>query len=404
MFNVLTRLPGIAVLFFIFPKMKNELGLDDFGEGLAAVALAAIVAFPLTGLNAATRRLIAFPHASGDQAAQADSFVSALISSAIFATSSGVVAIISGFILHYKPEQLYCCAIIAAISYTNVIDNIRLAFNEHYVTAALQLLFQAATFGVMLLVDFGSIGVVLSFVLLSAHTLAASLVTGAVLVVQRPYLLSGKPRSLRECFRSGMLNGSSDTLVVGALNVAVVWLGAQSGPQAAAWLGTLSRVFQLALLPVMLMVVPLTSFISSRWALLSAHGRRTMNLALALLAGTVGMGAAIGIYFGARFYSVRILETPQFGGQLLYLCLTFAFSAVVLQRFYSLMVYSIERGSHYAIISTIAGVSAIAALLGVGAVQSSEAALTALCCLLGGVLVGGTVLDVLRRGRKLALE
>ena len=93
--NFLTRVPGAVGLIWFLPLLRFGLGTEDYADLLASMALASAAAFQSGGSALVGRRLIGEAYANGDQAGEANAFVSSVVANVWAATFT--VAVIATY-------------------------------------------------------------------------------------------------------------------------------------------------------------------------------------------------------------------------------------------------------------------------------------------------------------------
>jgi hypothetical protein len=167
----------------------------------------------------------------------------------------------------------------------------------------------------------------------------ASVITGAVLLYQRPYLLKGWPVAVRSVLRQGSQLAVADGFMIATLSLSVVWLQSSVSTPTAAWFATVVRLFQTFLVPVVLLLIPLSSYIRIVWASKSTAQRQTFTKATLLIGFVYGAAVAVGLYVASQFYVGRLLHLPiPDGGQWIFLL----FGVIVAYKCYSCIAYVVQ--------------------------------------------------------------
>ena len=158
-------------------------------------------------------------------------------------------------------------------SFCNGFDNTRASFNEHYVTAIFQLVSQTAVYSYVYFEGLPQNNVLDAGLALQSPYIVASIATIVVLLLQRPYLAMGKVGEIRAMIVPALGVVMADGALGLLLNISVYWLREAGNPEMAAWVGTFLRLFQSFLSPALLVLFPVTTFISMRWPSLPEHRR-----------------------------------------------------------------------------------------------------------------------------------
>lgn len=356
-FNFIAKLPGILAVFIILPAVSRSLGTEGYGQFLAALALGSLFTLPYGGVGAVGRRLLAGAHGDGNKKEESDVFVTTMSFS--FAMTLVLLAAVTGVAyFSWPPSLLYvvCCLPILS-SLFNTFDNMRSSYNEHYVTANFQLFFQLAIYGTVFLAGLPHASVLFSGMALQGPFMLASIATGIALVVKRPYLLSGAPRHVRLIIAPAVGVMMADGAIAGLLNFSVYWLGRVGDPQFAAWYGTFLRLFQSFMSPVMLILFPLTSYISIHWGKLSQQRQKSLHKLFILGGFSYGILVAFCMAVGGSYYIGHMFSMKVHGDTTDLLCIVLFLGAVVAQKSYTLLIYSIDEGR-----SVSYGTAAVAAI------------------------------------------
>ena len=136
--------------------------------------------------------------------------------------------------------------------------------------------------------------------------------------------------------------------------------------ETSAWFATEVRLFQTFLVPVVLLLLPLSSYIRILWNSKSAEQRHAF--ARATLAIGVGYGAlvATALFLASHLYVELLLHLPTPGSLLEVLPVFLLFGAIVAYKSYSSIAYMVLEDSAYLSTCTTI-VVALAVALGVAA-------------------------------------
>src|ERR1700693_977681 len=196
-FNFIAKAPGLVAAFVILPMVSRSLGTTTYGEFLSALALGSAFTLPYGGINAVGRRLLASAFGAGDKVRQANVFVTSTL-------LMGAVMLLAALILGLgtarswsQPVFLFIALLPVICGFFNVFDNARASYNEHYVTAVLQLISQIIIYGTVYLVGLPPRAIAISGLTLQTPYAVASVATLIVPLVQRPSLLRGRIDGVR---------------------------------------------------------------------------------------------------------------------------------------------------------------------------------------------------------------
>jgi hypothetical protein len=174
---------------------------------------------------------------------------------------------------------------------------------------------------------------------LQSPYIMASLITGAVLLYQRPYLLKGWPVAVRSVLRQGSQLAVADGFMLATLSLSVVWLQSSVSTPTAAWFATVVRLFQTLLTPVVLLLIPLSSYIRIVWTSKSSAQRHTFTKATLVVGFVYGAAVAVGLFVASQFYVGRLLHLPvPDGGHWIFLL----FGVIVAYKCYSCIAYVVQ--------------------------------------------------------------
>lgn len=344
--NVATRIPGAAGLFLILPLLRRDLGIERYGLLLGALALGAMSTVLFGGFNAIGRRLIGEAHAARDSQGEADALVSLLAVNG-GASAAALAAAAAYATMQPDPWRLFLIASLASsAAFANTFDNARAAFNEHYVTALLQIAFQAALIALTFLVRPIRTDPVLAALAIQGHLLLASTIGAAHLVRARPHLLRGSAGKAGWILRRGLGVGMAEGLVAASLGGSVVWLQASAGGALAGWYATLVRLFQTLAVPVVLLLMPLSSYIRLGWNTRDARGQRRVLQAAAVGGLAYGALAAIALAAASVLYIEGVLALPGPGSAPVLAAIFALFAAVIAYRSYAMVAYAVSDAAH----------------------------------------------------------
>ena len=351
-FNFVAKLPGLISVFIILPEISRSLGSEDYGRLLAAIGLGTSFCFPLEGLKTVGRRQLAMAYGAKDRTKQAQVFMTVVFSA--FSISVLLMLIVSGFSTSSWPTSVFVIVSLFPIigSFLNTFDSIRAAFNEHYITAKFQLWSQLALYGLVILIGIPVGAIFLSGVVMQPYAIA-SLATMLFLIFQRKYLLFGKIKGVLSFFRASIAVTLSNGIMTSLMGYTIYWLSQYYSADYAAWVGTIYRLFTTFVSPLMLVLFPLTSFISIHWADLSLKRKQQTHYVFILFG--LGFGAFISclIGFAGPVYIEYMFDLPVKGSMWDVVALSLFLGAIVAQKIYTMLIYSFCEGIFISYSSTI---------------------------------------------------
>jgi hypothetical protein len=395
--NFATRIPGsIGVLFFL-PLLRFGLGTDDYAGLLAASALGTAAAFLSGGFNVVGRRLVGEAYSTGNRRAQAAACASLSLANAASMLLALLVIIIYCAAVGASTPFLIAASLPVIAAFFNTFDNVRSAYNEHYVTATLLIVLQLISYAVGFLVPFTRQHMVVSAFVLTSPYLFASFFALALLLRKRSYLIGGSCEFTWRIIRDGTVFALADGLLTATLSLAVVWLDTAANSQTAAWFATLVRLFQIFLVPVLLLLLPLSSYIRVIWNASGPVKQRTFaNLTLVL---GLGYGALVGIalLLISRIYIEGVLHLPAPESLLYVLPCFLLFAAIVAYRSYSSIAYLVfEDPTHLSLWTTLAVITAVVASASSSLLIDALGAINVYAFLAGLLMIGVLVWNVAR--------
>ena len=355
--NMMTRFPGLALVFLILPRLFTGLGPERYAALFAALALGTLASFPMTGTGILGIRLIGSAASQDDQMGASSAFLS--LGAANFSLSG--ILMVTVFAIELARGHsltIACVALLPLIqaAFNVTFDNARLSYNEHYWTASLALSFQILWYVLVLTSPSFHTHILLAATVFHAPTILASLTNGMLLLRSRPYLLRGRVTHFRDMLRAGFSFGTADGLLMGALGLVVIWLQISASPAVTSWVATQNRLFSMCFTPILMIMVPLGGFIRVKWAGASAKRQRDAIKAaiaagiLAFFAMAAGLGVAGPLY--ARYWLG--LEAP--GGWLILAPCFVYFGTIAFYRCFASIAYLVLDGAwlaHRAIIACL---------------------------------------------------
>jgi hypothetical protein len=341
--NFLTRIPGAVGLLWFLPLMRFGLGTDDYTNMLAAMALASVAAFLASGFNLMGRRMVGEAYANGDHEAEADALASVVIANILAAALSIVIIVIYCELRGESTEFLWVASLTAVGSYLMLFENVRSAYNEHYVTALLFIVIQSTTYATGLMAPATRHDILLGSLIIQSPYWLASLMTLVLLLRDKPYLMRGRPIAINVVMRQGTMLSMADGFLFATLSLSVVWMQTSAAVTTAAWYATIVRLFQTFLVPVALIMLPLAGYIRILWKGRSVAQQRKFTKAT--LAIGIGYGAfvALGLFVASQLYVGWVLRLPVSDGWPIF----FMFGAIVAYKSYSTIAYVVlDEATH----------------------------------------------------------
>jgi len=341
--NFLTRVPGAVGLLWFLPLLHVGLGTDEYAALLSAMALASAAAFQSGGLNLLGRRLVGEAYAAGDRDAEADAFISTVLASAI--ASGGAVALITLYVLvRGESWGFLAVASLTAIGlFGMMFDSVRSAYNEHYITASILVVLQSAAYATGLSFPVSRDTVLFGAFILTGPYWVTSLITLVLLIRDKPHLFQGRPTVLRRVLRQGTMLAIADGSLMASLSLSVVWMQASVGNTTSAWYATNVRLFQTLLVPVYLLLVPLSSYARICWNQKSSAQQWSYTKATLLIGLAYGGAVASALYFASAFYIGSMLDLPVISNLSIFLL----FGAIVAYKSYSSIAYVVlDENAH----------------------------------------------------------
>jgi hypothetical protein len=364
--NFLTRIPGAIGILWFLPLLCFGLGTDEYAKLLTAMALGSAAAFLFGGFSLVGRRLIGEAYANGDRAGEAAGVVSLFVANAVALGLALSTIAAYCWVIDSSTDFMVVAALSSFGLFLTTFDNVRSAYNEHYVTATLQFVLQVTIYAVGFLVPATRHSVILASLVVQSHYMLASLITFALLLRHRPYLMGGRPVVVWPVARQGTILAMADGLMMATLSLAVVWLQSSASSSAAAWFATIVRLFQTFLVPVILLLIPLSSYIRISWngksiAQQQAFAKTTLSIGL-------GYGAvvAVALLGASQFYVGFLLHLPAPGDFFRILPSFLLFGAIVAYKSFSSIAYLVLDEPVHLSLWTAAAVGA-AVVLGVAA-------------------------------------
>jgi hypothetical protein len=342
-FNFLGKAPGVVAVFVILPLVSRSLGTAAYGELLSAMALGSLFTLPFGGINAVGRRILASAFGAGERVEQANTFMTTTALLAAVAIAAAAVMVGATANSWSRPVFIFASLLPILVGFFNGFDNARASFNEHYVTAAFQLVSQTVIYSLVYFIGLPPGGVILGALALQAPFLLASAATLVALLMQRPYLMSGKVSGVRQMMAPTLGVVLADGALGSLLNLSVYWLKVAGNAEMAAWVGTFLRLFQSFLAPALLILFPLTTYISMRWAKMTPQRQIGLYKVFILAGLTYGLLVGCAMAFGGPLYINHMFKLTSHGDNIDVLALSLFLGAIVAQKSYTMLLYAVSE-------------------------------------------------------------
>jgi hypothetical protein len=337
--NFMTRIPGTIGLLWFLPLLHSDLGTERFASLLSAMALGNAAGFLASGTNLMGRRLVGQSYSHTDQAGEANGAASVVLANGLAVSITVATVALYCWLRGVGFAYMTVAAIVPVTLFLAMLDEMRVAYNEHYITALVFIALQSISYAIGFLVPEARQSIVAGALVLQSPYMLASLITGAVLLYQRPYLLKGWPVAIKSVLRQGSQLAVADGFMLATLSLSVVWLQSSVSTPTAAWFATVVRLFQTFLIPVVLLLIPLSSYIRIVWNNKSPVQRRTFTKATLVLGFAYGATVAVALYVASQFYVGQLLHLPvPNGGQWIFLL----FGVIVAYKCYSCIAYVVQ--------------------------------------------------------------
>lgn len=318
-FNFASRAPSILGMLFFIPLIHRELGEAAYGELMTAMALGGLSSMLFGGGNTLGRRRIGEAVQAGQRQDEANAFLT-LARSSMAATVIGV-AIGGGYALLEGWSPLFLAIVLLPIlnGMTGALDEARAAYHEHYVTAFSQSVLQILAYAIGLTVVAVGRNPLLAALVMVGPGILASLLSGGLLLKERRYVLRGSAPSAWRALAEGLPIGLIDGLVMMAVNLSVVLMQASLPAAGGAWYATEVRLFMILLTPVVLTLVPMTSYLRSIWGERSRARQSRVAAIWTAVSILYGIGGAGALWISNEAYLHRAmgLSAPLPGAQTL---------------------------------------------------------------------------------------
>ena len=343
LFNFIAKLPGLLAVFIVLPIISKALGSENYGQLLAAIGLGTSLCLPLAGLKTVGRRQLAKAYGADNQKAQADIFITLTLTTLALTIIIMVVTGILTLNSWTTPLFLIITMMPLIAGFLDTFDSVRASFNQHYITAKLQLYSQLVIYGLVIFIGIPKGAIILSGLIMNPFAIA-SLGTIILLLLEKRYLLSGRVKDLLPLFRSSLAVTLSGGILSSLLGLVIFWYSQTISADFAAWVGTFARLFMTFIAPLMLVLFPLTSFISIHWERLSIKRKSQLHTGFTLFSLAFGIFIAVLIGFAAPIYIDYMFDLPVTGDKYDIISLSIFMGAIIAQKTYSMFIYSFCEG------------------------------------------------------------
>lgn len=359
--SVLARIPGLLGLVFILPALQRNLGVELYGTILSGFALGSILCLPFTGISYTARRLIGEAACTGTWKDEANIFCQSTSTAAIlfFIFSFFSMTYLTFFPISNTFIFSTACLSTLLIGFFSLYDNVRVGYNDYYVSSALQFFMQSIIYSGTVLYFYDAIGPFSAILIVCGPYLLASGMSLVLLLFQRSYLLSGERRPSWRLLKDATAITGADASVSFALNMSVIGATYFGGLVFAGWYGTIARVFQSLFQAALTIVLPLAGHLRVRWSDLEP-GRRLVLVrryfAFALVSATAG---GLIIAFGGQIYYDSLFAGQEAVNRNDYLAAGALFGSLLLFKMYSSVIYSVHAGASFALFVLCATCTAV---------------------------------------------
>jgi hypothetical protein len=360
-FNFVAKIPGIAAVFVVLPLISHGLGTSDYGELLSALALGSSFGMPFGGINAVCRRMLGAAVGAGDKKEQANVFMTNTMFVLAVAVAGSIIMIVATGRSWSRPVFIVIALLPIIASFFNVYDNIRASYNEHYVTALFQLAFQILVYTAIYFIGVPSGAVLLGGMVIQAPYFLASMATLIFLLVQRPYLLRGRVGNVIAVAAPAIGVTLADGTLTLILNLSVYYLRVAGSTGYAAWDGTMVRLFLTFMSPAVLILFPVTTYVSMRWQHLTVERQILLHKLFLGLGCGYGLvvGAILGV--GGPFYIDHMFKLSVHGDTIDVIAISLFMAAVLAQKSYAMLLYAVAEARVVSYGTAIVALAATAA-------------------------------------------
>ena len=339
--NIVARTPSLLVVFVLLPMISRALGVNQYGELLGALALGGLFLLPFGGNNVVARRLIGGAYGRGEPAQEASAFATITVCAALAAVIMAMAVLAVGYF--GGNSAVFCIIAVIPVfgAFLNTFDNVRASYNEHYVTAGLFFFTQLTIVGIVLFFGVPSDNQLSSAFIMVGGGFISSFCTLLLLLRRRPYLLTGRPFKVLRTATSSLRVLAADGVLFLSLPLGVYWLAQTGSLDIAGWYGTVVRIYRSLSIPMILVMLPLASYIATRWGHMDPEKR--VQAHRLFLAFGVGYGAVVGVLvFLFMHYAINwMYGINVYVGPTEKVALAVFFGGIVAQKSYAQLLFSV---------------------------------------------------------------
>ncbi|QPF87116.1 hypothetical protein IC762_12800 [Bradyrhizobium genosp. L] len=341
--NLVAKSPAILAIGVVLPLINKSLGTAAYGEFLSMLALGSASTLLFGGINVVGRRRLGAVVARGDVTAQSVAVSEAILCSLLVGLVTALPTMIVAAVTASSWSLAALSILPVAAASANIFDNLRAAYNEQYITAVFLTISQLIIYGIVIYFGVAQGAVFTSGLVLTLPFVVSSLLTFLMLIRERPILINLKfSPEIPKILRSALLVTLADGAVFAALNTSLYSFGALGATDVAAWYGTLMRAFQTLLAPVLLVLLPVTTFVALKWPHWPLQTRLRAIRTMAMVGLSYGCVVASVIYFGSDHYLSIFHDLPR-PTTFDLVAIALFFGAIVAQKAYAQLVYSIAE-------------------------------------------------------------
>jgi O-antigen/teichoic acid export membrane protein len=188
-----------------------------------------------------------------------------------------------------------------------------------------------------------------------------------LLLIRRPYLLRGTLRVVPEILRGSFVFSIGEGALFGAINASVFFLSSYGSPSEGAWYGTFVRLFQTVMSPLLLVMLPLSAFVATKWPGLSAQKRIRLirwSLVLGFFCGGV---CALALAIGSQSFLRHFYHITPIASSLQVAAISIFFMGIMSEKAYGMIIFAIDNGRFLSLGTFVAVLIAAAAAASVSA-------------------------------------
>ena len=213
--------------------------------------------------------------------------------------------------------------------------------------------------------------------------------------------MKGQIGLVRKIMKGSVLFSVGEGALSAAISASVFLLTTFGTREEGAWYGTFARLFQSILTPLLLVMVPISSFITTRWRGLDKKRQRLLLSASTAAGVLYGAFGAACLTFGGRPFLERFYHLPPVGTGAEVAAISLLFLGILSEKAYGMVVYALDNGRTLSLGAFAAvAVSALFAVVGIHFFNAMQT--LAIAAFIGGVLLVLVIgFDFLQRYRQL---